>query len=209
MLAVGSEGVFPDLLLIFFMSFFAFFHNTPTPIFLPPLHICIQERQTLFILPSMLLHHFVSSVERWGQEAKSLTSFHATRMGENYKFMANKEVLSCKLKQVQSRAIWQSLLPPSELSHFKISLCFPPKIGNLQATGWETSIEQVELGAGSSNPPLFCIDLLPICCFYFAEEKESSWQPAGRQSLSYFLATIMNAGAVERQDQILKLPGGP
>lgn len=98
MLAVGSEGVFPDLLLIFFMSFFAFFHNTPTPIFFPPLHICIQERQTLFILPSMLLHHFVSSVERWGQEAKSLTSFHATRMGENDKFMANKEVLSCKLK---------------------------------------------------------------------------------------------------------------
>lgn len=38
MLTVGSEGVFPVLLLIRFMRFFPFFHNTPTHIFSPPLH---------------------------------------------------------------------------------------------------------------------------------------------------------------------------
>lgn len=71
---------------------------------------------------------FWSYVERWSQQAKSLASFQST--AENDKFMANHWVLSCKLEKVQSRAIWQSLLPPSEsLSHFKISLCFPSKLG--------------------------------------------------------------------------------
>lgn len=63
--------------------------------------------------PSMILHRSATYVEGWSQEAESFAWFHSAEMGGNDKFMANHEVLSCKLKKVQSRAIWQ--VSPSSL----------------------------------------------------------------------------------------------
>lgn len=129
MLTVGSEGVFSALLVIFFMSCFSF-HSTPTPIFSPSLHIHIQEDK----LSSFSLHDIASFCYLYGKmepRGQKFSFIPQHRDGENDKFMANHEVLSCKLRKVQSRAIWQYLLPPSEsLSHFKNCLCFPSKIGN-------------------------------------------------------------------------------
>lgn len=141
MLTVGSEGVFPVLLLTLFMRFFLFFPQHPHPHFLSSFALVHTKNIHFLHSPSTMLHHLVTSADKWGQEAISSTSFHSTKTGENDKCLANHKVLSCKLKKVQSRAIWQSLFPPSEsLSHFKISLCFPSKIGNPRAMGWETSI---------------------------------------------------------------------
>lgn len=127
MLTVGSEGVFLALLVTMLWAA----PSTATP---PPfsLLLCTYAYKMINFVRSFstIPHCFATYVERWSQEAKSLASFHVIDRGKRWIY-GKSQALSYKLKKVQSRAIWQSLLPPSEsLSHFKISLCFPSKTGN-------------------------------------------------------------------------------
>lgn len=82
MLTVGSEEVFPALLVIFFMRCFSSLPQHPPPPF--SLLLCTYAYKTTNFLhpPITIPHCFATYVERWSQEAKSLASLHSREMGK-------------------------------------------------------------------------------------------------------------------------------
>lgn len=130
MLTVGSEGVFPALLVIFFMSCFSF-HSTPRPHFLSSFAHTHTRRQTFFILPPW---YCIVLLLMWKHEAKRpKVLFHSTaqRWGKMINLWQITKRYPANWRRCKAEPSGKSLLPPSEsLSHFKISLCFLSKIGN-------------------------------------------------------------------------------
>lgn len=157
MLTVGSEGVFPALLVTILWAA----PSTATP---PPFSLLLctyAYKMTNFLHSSTTIPHcFATYVERWSQEAKSLASFHVIDRGKRWIYGKSQSVV---LQTEEGAKQSHLAVSPSSLwiCHISRSACvFHQKLGTHRPQAGKYLQSRWNWEAGSLNPYLTLYFLL-------------------------------------------------